>query len=128
MDVRTSPTTKPEIDRLISPPMAEYLRARSGAIAARMATRIFGASNNRRSTNANTAASDATTEIAPLPRLRAGLLRLCAYDTSFGEFLFTQDSMWYLRTRWPIQPFPCSALLTYPGRSLAKCVMLLTSG
>src|ERR1700679_2954619 len=112
MAVRTSPTTKPEIDRRPSPPRVEYVRARPADIAATIAPRIFGASNRRRSTNANTAASDATTEMAPLPRLRAGLLRLCAYDTSFGEFLFTQDSMWYLRTRWPIQPFPCSALLT----------------
>ena len=52
-------------------------RGRFGDIAARMATRIFGASSRRRSTNANTAASDATTEMAPLPRLRAGLLRFC---------------------------------------------------
>ena len=72
MDVRTSPTTKPEIDRLISPPMAEYLRARSGAIAARMATRIFGASNRRRSTNANTAASDADHRDGTLAQVEGG--------------------------------------------------------
>ena len=78
IDVSTSPTTKPEMDRLTSPPIVEYLRALSGDITARMAMRIFGASRRRRRTKANTAASDAITEMAPLPRLRAGLLRLWA--------------------------------------------------
>ena len=88
----------------------------------------MGASTRSKITKAKVAASSPTIAKAPLPRVRAGLPSPSAKLTSFGEFLWTQAWMWYLRTRWPIQPRPCCALSTYAGRELAKWVMELTMG
>ena len=56
--------------------------------------------------------SSSSSESAPLPRLSAGLARPSPKVTSLGAFFFTQAVTWYLRTRSPIQPRPCSASLT----------------
>ncbi len=56
-----------------------------------------------------------TSENAPLPTLSAGDARPLPKSTSRGTLLWIQCWTWYLATRCPIQPRPCSALLTYAG-------------
>ena len=56
--------------------------------------------------------SSSSSESAPLPRVSAGLARFSPKVTSLGAFLFTQVWTWYLSTRCPSQPRPCSAAVT----------------
>ena len=63
-EVRTSPTTNPEIDLLTFVPISEYLRAPSGT-SYRGRPRIFGASRRSRMTNAKMAANDPRTRLRP---------------------------------------------------------------
>ena len=56
--------------------------------------------------------SSSSSESAPLPRLSAGLARPSPKLTSLGAFFCTQAWTWYLRTRCPSQPRPCSAAAT----------------
>ena len=56
--------------------------------------------------------SFSSSDSAPLPRLSAGLARPSPKVTSLGAFFCTQVCTWYLLTRCPIQPRPCSAAVT----------------
>ena len=119
-EVRTLPSMYPVTDRLTSCAIREYRVARSGTIAPSSPSRIFGPSSSRSRTRMKMVNSSSSSESAPLPRLSAGLARPSPKLTSLGAFFCTHGRTWYLSTRCPSQPRPCSAAVTYVGSFWAR--------